>query len=120
MIKLITDLPNNILGFEASGEVTGKDYETVLIPAVEAKLKEFPKLRLLYYLGSDFSGYDMEALWDDAKIGFKHLKAWERIAIVSDIEWIRVAVHMFGFTIPGHVSIFKNDELSNAKEWLSE
>ena len=120
MIKLIPDLPGNILGFDASGKVTGKDYETVLIPAVEAKLKDFPKVRLLYHLGSDFSGYDMGAMWDDTKIGLKHLKSWERIAVVTDTEWIRSAVYLFGFTIPGHMRVFKNDELSKAKEWLSE
>ena len=119
MIKLITDLPDNILGFEASGTITGKEYETVIIPAVEAKIEKFSKVRLLYNFGSDFS-YDLEAIWDDTKIGLKHLKAWERIALVTDTEWIRKAIHLFGFAIPGEVRVFKNDELSNAKDWLSE
>ncbi|MCD4732281.1 MAG: STAS/SEC14 domain-containing protein [Bacteroidales bacterium] len=86
MIKLIPNLPGNIIGFKASGKITGKDYETVLIPAIEAKLKESPKVRLLYYLGSDFTGYDMEAMGDDEKTGFKHLKAWKGIEEVSDRE----------------------------------
>ena len=120
MIKIIQDLPGNNVGFEAIGKVTGKDYETVLMPAVEAKLKESPKVRLLYYLGSDFTGYDMEAVLDDAKIGFKHLKAWEKIALVTDKEWIHKAVHLFAFTIPGEVRMFKNDELSDAKNWLAK
>ena len=113
-------LPDNTLGFEASGKVTGNDYETVLIPAVEAKLKEFSKVRMIYQLGTDFSGYDMEAMWDDTKIGLKHIKAWEKIAVVSDTEWIRSAVHVFGFAIPGHVRVFKNDELADAKKWVAE
>jgi hypothetical protein len=120
MIKIIPDLPNNIIGFEARGIVTGKDYETVLVPAVEAKLAEFSKVRLLYHLGSDFSGYDLEAMWDDTKIGIKHLRSWERIAVVTDTKWIRSAVHIFGFALPGHVRVFGNDELSIAKKWLSE
>ncbi|RKX40707.1 MAG: STAS/SEC14 domain-containing protein [Verrucomicrobia bacterium] len=120
MIASIPDLPGNVLGFEASGKVTGKDYETVLIPAVEEKLKAFSKIRLLYYLGSDFSGYELEAMWDDAKIGLKHLAAWERIAIVTDTEWIRSATRIFGFAMPGHVRVFKNDGFSAAKKWLSE
>ena len=89
MIKIISDLPNNVLGFESSGTVTGEDYETVLIPAVEEKLKAFPKVRLLYHLGSEFTGYDMEAMWDDAKIGFKHLKAWEKTK-PANVEFARV------------------------------
>ena len=120
MIKLIPNLPGNIIGFKASGKITGKDYETVLIPAVEAKLREFSKVRMIYQLGSDFTGYDMKAMWDDTKIGFKHLMAWEKIAVVSDTDWIRSAVHIFGFTIPGHVRVFKNDELADAKKWAAE
>jgi hypothetical protein len=120
MIKLLKGLPDNVLGFEAIGKVTGDDYETVLIPAVEAKLKVMSKVRLLYYIGTDFSSYDMGAMWDDTKIGLEHMKAWERIALVSDIEWIRKAVHLFGFTMPGRVRVYKNNELSDAKRWLSE
>ncbi len=120
MIKIISDLPSNVLGFESSGTVTGKDYETVLIPAVEAKLEEFPKIRLLYHLVPDFSGYDFEAMWDDAKVGLAHLTSWEKIAVVTDKEWIRSGVKVFGFIIPGEVRVFDNDELLTAKEWVSE
>ncbi len=120
MIKQIQGLPNNILWFEATETVTGEDYETVLIPAVEAKLKEYPKVRMIYQLGSGFSGYSMEAMWDDTKIGLKHLRAWEKIAVVSDTDWIRSAVHIFGFAISGHIQVFNNDELAEAKRWVSE
>ena len=39
MIKIINDLPENVLGIEAEGEVTGLDSESVLITAVEEKLQ---------------------------------------------------------------------------------
>jgi len=120
MIKLIQDLPDNVLGFEASGTVSGKDYETVLIPAVETKLKTSPKIRLLYHLGSDFKGYDLEAMWDDAKVGIGHLTAWEKIAVVTDTKWIQNGVKVFGFVIPGEVQVFSDDELANAKEWVAK
>ncbi|RLA68552.1 MAG: STAS/SEC14 domain-containing protein [Epsilonproteobacteria bacterium] len=120
MIKIISDLPSNVLGFESSGTVTGKDYETVLIPAVEAKLKEFPKIKLLYHLGPDFTGYDLKAAWDDAKVGLAHLTAWEKIAVVTDIEWVSSGVKVFGFVIPGEVRVFENSKLDTAKEWVSE
>jgi hypothetical protein len=120
MIKIISDLPNNVLGFESSGTVTGEDYETVLIPAVEAKLEEFPKIRLLYHLGPDFISYDLKAAWDDAKVGLAHLTSWEKIAVVTDTEWVSSGVKVFGFVIPGEVRVFGNDELSAAKEWVSE
>ncbi len=39
MLKVINDLPGNVLGIGAEGEVTGPDSENVLIPAVDKKLK---------------------------------------------------------------------------------
>ena len=47
----MNDLPENILGVSAEGKVTGKDYETILIPAVEVKFKTHKKIRMLYQLG---------------------------------------------------------------------
>jgi len=40
--------------------------------------------------------------------------------VVTDTEWIRSGVKVFGFVIPGDVRVFGNDELSAAKEWVSE
>ena len=120
MIKEVPDLPGNVIGFTASGTVTAEDYESVLIPAVEAKLAEQKMIRLLYHLGPDFSGYKMAAMWEDAKIGLRHFTAWERIAVVTDVDWIRSSVKVFGFAVPGHVRVFKNDELAEAKGWLGE
>ncbi len=36
MVEKIPDLPDNVLGFTAKGTVTAKDYESVIIPEVEA------------------------------------------------------------------------------------
>ena len=118
MIDPIPDLPDNVLGFTASGKVTGDDYERVLIPAVEAKLKGHPKVRLLYHLGAQFEGFEAEALWDDAKVGLHHLNDWERIAVVTDAGWIRGAVKVFGFAMPGKIRTFADAELAAAKDWI--
>lgn len=120
MIELMQDLPDEVLGFSASGKVTGDDYEQVLIPAVEAKLKAHPKVRLLYHLGAAFEGFEAEALWDDAKVGMHHLNDWERIAVVTDTGWIRGAVKVFGFAMPGRIRTFADGELAQAKDWISE
>ena len=37
MIEKIPGLPEHVLGFSAKGAVTAKDYETVVIPAVQAQ-----------------------------------------------------------------------------------
>ena len=42
MLKILNDLPENVLGVTAEGKVTGSDYENILIPAVE---KKFSRIR---------------------------------------------------------------------------
>jgi len=84
MIEKIPDLPDNVLGFTAKRTVTANDYESVLIPAVEEMFSHRDKVRFLYHLGEDFTRLKAAAMWDDAKLGLKHLTDWERIAVVSD------------------------------------
>ena len=120
MIERIEGLPPNTLGFKAVGIVTGADYENVIVPAVEKKLSEYSHVRLLYQLGDEFSKFEMAALWQDTKVGLKHLPSWERIAVVTDVEWIRNVVRAFGFMMRGRLRIFANKDVSEAKEWLLE
>jgi hypothetical protein len=42
------------------------------------------------------------------------------MAIVSNIEWVRAAVKIFGLVITGHVRMFHNNELAEATRWISE
>lgn len=119
MVEKIPDLPDNVLGFTAKGTVTADDYESVIVPAVEALFSRHSKVRFLYHLGEDFSGFEAAAVWDDAKLGLKHLAGWERMAVVSDVEWIRAAVRIFAVAMPGHVRVFHNRELDEAKRWVT-
>jgi hypothetical protein len=120
MLKIMSDLPGNVLGVSAEGKITGTDYETVLIPAIEKKLKEHKKIRMVYDLGSSFTGFDLSAMLDDAKMGMKHLSAWDRIALVSDHEMINTFAKFFGHMLSCELRIFKNAELEEAKKWISE
>ena len=120
MIKEISGLPAGVIGFELSGTVTAKDYESVLMPAVDAASSGGRKLRLLYQIGPDFEKYDLVALWDDARIGLKHLASWQKIALVTDVDWIRSAVSVFSFALPGRVRTFAVAQLADAKNWLAQ
>ena len=120
MLKIIENLPNNVLGISADGKITGTDYETVLIPALEEKLKANKKIRMLYHLGTNFTGFDLSAMLDDAKMGLKHLSAWDKIAFVSDHEMINTFAKFFGYMLSCELRIFKNAELEDAKKWITE
>lgn len=118
MIEQITDLPAGALGFRARGHVTAADYENVLVPDVEAAFAMNPKLRLLYHCGEDFAGFDAGAAWDDAKLGLRHFSGWERVALVTDVGWLRLAARTMGFAVPAEFRLFHNAEMAEAREWL--
>jgi hypothetical protein len=119
MIKTISNLPSNILGFQAVGTVTAKDYEEEIAPAVFAMSERLHHVRMLYVLGTDFEGYSTGAMWDDALLGVSRYTAWERIAVVTDVEWLRAAVQTVHFFMPGTVKLFHLSELEHAKVWLT-
>lgn len=119
MIELLPNLPANTVGISASGQVNAVDYETVLIPAVESVLKEHDKVRLLYQLGSDFTGFTPGAMWDDMKLGIAHLRAWERVAVVTDVSWVANAAKMFRFAMPCPVRVFSIKDRADAQAWIA-
>jgi hypothetical protein len=89
MVEKMEGLPDRVIGYSAKGTVTRGDYEQVIIPAIEEAFTKFREVRFLYCLGEDFSGFETAAMWEDAKIGLKHLGFWDRVAVVTDVEWIR-------------------------------
>ena len=118
MIEIIEGFPDNVVGILAKGDVTRKDYLEVVIPTIEKALKRNAKLRLYYELGSEFTGIDLSAEWEDFKLGIEHLSRWERVAVVTDVAWIRHAVNAFRFLMPGEVRVFATGQTSEARKWI--
>lgn len=119
MMKLLSHLPDNVVGIAASGLVDANDYEAVLIPAIETKLQKHARIRVLYQLGPDFIGFTTGAMWDDAKVGLAHWKVWERVAVVTDVPWVAHATRMFKFLMPSVVRVFSMNEQADAEKWIA-
>ena len=120
MIRVMDDLPENVVGFEAFGKVTADDYESVVLPAVDHARKSDGGLRVLYVLGDGFEGFEAEAALDDMKMGLHNWSAFERIAMVTDENSYRVMSKAFGFLMHGEVRVFPTSESSEAKTWVSQ
>jgi hypothetical protein len=119
MIEVIPDLPGNVVGIEGVGEVTSDDYKNVLIPAAEAALEKQEKVRLLYVLGERFDGYSAGAVWEDTKLGLEHLRGWELMAVVTDVDWIAHALKAVGWMIPAEIRVFPTNERAAAEAWVT-
>ena len=120
MIKPLDGFPANVAAFVCHGHVTKADYETVLIPDIEKMLVDHDKIRIYYEVAPDFAGIDVGAAWEDAKVGFTHFLRWERFAVVTDVEWIKQAVKLVGFLMPGHLRAFEPGEAQRARDWVAE
>lgn len=120
MLELIPTLPDHVVGVVASGEVTASDYETVLIPAIESVLARTGKIRTLYQVGPAFKSFTAGAMWDDMKVGLAHWQDWEKVAVVTDVEWIANATRFFGFALPCPVKVFANQDFAQATRWVTE
>lgn len=118
MIEVLRDFPDNIVALACKGQVTRRDYETMLVPAVEKALRQHRNVRVYYQIGAEFAGIDPGAVWDDFKVGLEHLMRWERIAVVTDVDWIRHTIRIFSFLMPGEVKIFPTSEAAEAREWI--
>jgi len=118
MIEQLNSLPDNVLAFVCKGHVTKRDYDAVVVPAVINVLKRQDKIRLYYETAADFAGYDPGAIWEDFKVGMEHLTRWERVAVVTDIEWIKQTVRFFSFLMPGAMRVFPASEAAQARAWI--
>jgi hypothetical protein len=119
MITISDGTAENLVIAVAHGKLTGEDYEKVLVPAIEAKLKTHKKIRLLFQLDRDYSGITAEAAWDDAKFGITHRTVYDAVAAVTDVHWIADAVKLFGVFLRCPVKVFGNDQLAEAMEWVA-
>jgi len=94
MIEIIQDLPENVIGFHATGKVNKEDYEKILIPAVDTQAKKFNKINFLLWVDTDVSNYTFGAWVDDALVGLKHLTHWHKVAIVSSSDTIKKIINI--------------------------
>lgn len=120
MITLIDGFPDHVVAVRADGQITKQDYDNVLVPAVEKLLAQHPKLRFYYEFAPGFSGMDVGAMFADLKVGIGHLNQWERIAVVTDIDWIRHATQLFQFLLPAKTQAFGLSQAAAAKAWISD
>jgi SpoIIAA-like len=114
MIEIVEGLPKNVVGFAVSGRLTMDDCQEVLVPAVKQSLKRHDKIRLYYELNSRFPG----ASWDDLDLGLEHFANCERVAIVTDIGWVRLTVKALRFLIPSEIRVFSTLEIEEGRDWI--
>jgi hypothetical protein len=119
MIEQLENMPAGVIGLRAAGKVTAEDYKEVLAPAIESALADGGKVRLVYELGPDYEGFEAGGVWQDLRMGASHFNSFERLALVTDVDWIRHAANTFGFLMPGEIKVFPLAERGGAAAWAA-
>lgn len=121
MIGRIDEMPAGVVGLRATGKLSKDDYTGVLKPVLREATGS-GELRLLFVL-TDFEGIELGAVPEDFKTGMRAWvrdhSAWKRFALVTDVEWVVKAMHMFAWMSPGEVMTYGLDELDEAKRWVA-
>src|SRR5499427_959225 len=115
MLELIDGLPGNVVGIAVSGRLTKQDCEDLLVPAMQKSLNRHEKIRLYYELNSRFPG----AAWDELDLGLEHAARCERVAIVTDIGWVRLTVKALRFLIPSQIRVFPTIQAEEGRAWIT-
>ena len=117
MIKELSGLPAGVIGFETTGKLRAEDYRDVVLPALE-RAAAGGEVRFVVVIG-EFQGMSGGALWQDLKVGVEHFRAWKRIAVVTDIEWVDHMIALFGWMTPGEVRHFPLAQRDEAIAWAA-
>lgn len=118
MIETITGLPANVIGFRVVEHITAADYTEVLSPVVDATLARGEEIRIVLEF-PEWTGMTAGAMWEDMKLGVERFTKWKRIALVTDIDWMRHATNLFGWMMPGDVKTFTLAERDDAIAWAA-
>ena len=119
MIEILENFPDKVVAVACHGHVTKQDYAAVLVPAVAKALGAHDKVRLYYETAADFAGLEPGAVWEDFKVGMEHFLRWERVAVVTDVEWIRHTMRFFSFLVPGELRTYPTAEAAPARKWIA-
>lgn len=118
MIEIMPRSKGNILGVRLSGKATQEDYEKVFIPALNDLLAKSAKISCVYYMDDSFSGWELGAMWDDAKYGLKHRNDFEKVAVVGGSKCVEWGTKLAGHLISAEVKTFSATELEDAWKWV--
>lgn len=118
MIMITTDPSNNIIYTICSSKLSKDDMEQ-LMPMARQKIETYGNIRW-YFEMKDFSGWEIDAFWEDLKFDLTHANDYEKIAMVGEKSWQEwMTKFMTPFT-KADVQYFDFSDRDEAKEWIKE
>lgn len=118
MLDVLPESESNLLILHATGKLTDDDYQEVLIPRLEAIIEAHGKARVLIEMSEDFEGWELGAAWEDAKLGVRHRKDFEKMAVVGAPEWVDWGAKIGAQLMSGELRTYDEDDFDDALDWI--
>ena len=122
MVTVIPASGPRTLAFVISGRLTRADYQEVLLPPIRETISKGEDIRLLAVI-EDFHGLEPGALLEDlkaaARLGSGQRSLASYFAVVTDADWVRRGISLFGWMVPGEIRLFTTARRADAEAWLA-
>ncbi len=112
----ITEEGNAIIKGLVTGKLSKEDLEAGL-PEIERSIAKHGKIYVLIEL-LDFTGWEVEAMWERMKFDTKHFDDIERIAVVGKKKWHELLDQFSSPFSVAKTSYFQPGESEKALLWL--
>lgn len=119
MIEILPSMPNNMVGFRATGEVTQDNFLNIVDPVVRELVARTGELNYLMIIETPLKHWTMGAWLQDALLGIMEISKWNRVAIVSGSEFLNKFTDVFSIFVPGTFRGFPAEQFSEAVSWVS-
>ena len=106
------------LTLKAVGKLTHEDYQ-VITPLIDGALQGVPEPAIKALVdATELDGWEARAAWDDFRLGLRHGRDFEKIAILGNRRWQELAAKVGGWFVAGEVKYFES--MAEALAWLAD
>lgn len=104
------------LSFRVIGKLTHEDYKKIT-PMINSALEGVSDPNINVFIdGSELEGWELRAAWDDFKLGLKHGREFNKVAILGTKKWQKYASKLASWFVSGEVKYF--EDIVEAYRWL--
>ena len=106
----------SVITVRARGRLSHQDYQE-FIPQLEAAIAEQTADRLrLVFDARELQGWEPQAAVDDLRLGLRHGRHVERLALITDARWLTLLSSVVGWLVPGELRHF--EDRATADAWI--
>lgn len=98
------------LSLKAVGTLTHEDYE-IITPMIDSALSEVKESQVRVLVdGSELDGWELQAAWDNFKLGLKYGNKFKKIAIYGNKRWQEMAAEFAARFVSSEVKYFDSEK----------